>query len=323
MSINYLEIIKKAWVATWQNKYLWWFGFFVSLTSGGSFFNYSNSGLNKQPALSEEKILAFINQHLSVIIIALIALIIICLLLTILSLIGRGALIKSINASDKKEPSNFTIGFSAGKKYFWKILGLGFFPSLFIFAIFTIILVPIAFLFASHSYILGTILSIAGIAIFIPLIILVSFLKKYGQMYIILGELNIRSAIESSYALFRKNMSPSIIMALIFVLIGIIFGIGVLIACVPLVIIFAILGLVFYLIFKKVGIMIIAGIGIVIATILLLVLRSIYESFAQAVWVFFFHEIAKPKITEIAAETVADKIPDPVATPDPITFSEK
>ena len=69
--------------------------------------------------------------------------------------------------------------------------------------------------------------------------------------------------------------------------------------------------------------MIIAGIGIVIATILLLVLRSIYESFAQAVWVFFFHEIAKPKITEIAAETVADKIPDPVATPDPITFSEK
>jgi len=327
MNINYLDIIKKAWTITWQNKYLWWFGLFIALTSVSSYSNYTFPDSSEKSALLQEKILNFVDQYIAIIIVSAITLFVIFIALSLLSIIGRGALIKSIytaaNPPAGGETSNFKIGFAAGKRYFWRLFALGLFLGLFFFAILIILLIPIIFLFASQSYILGTILTVAGVLLFIPLVLLASFLKTYGQLYIVLGELTIWPAIENAYTLFLKNPGASLIMFLISVITGLIVGFAMLIALIPVVIVFALLGFIASLLFQSAGLAIIIGFGILTAIILLLAARSVYETFAQAVWIIFFQEIATPKETETVAETVSEITPVPDATPDPITFSEE
>jgi hypothetical protein len=36
--------------------------------------------------------------------------------------------------------------------------------------------------------------------------------------------------------------------------------------------------------------------------VIFFIIRSFYETFAQAVWVIFFHQIAKPKVEEVVEE---------------------
>lgn len=327
MSINYLDILKKSWSLTWHNKYLWWFGLFTALSGFGGRFNYQFPGPGKQPSIAPEKIWDFVVQHWPVVIFSSAVLLLILLALAVLGIIGRGALIKSINAEINppadQTASNFKTGFAAGKKYFWKLFVLGLSLGFSILAILIVLLIPIIFLFTNHAYALGTILALAGFLFFLPLLILVIFLKTYGQLYIVLGNLAVWPAIENSYALFLKNISPSIIMSLIFLLTSLIFGLAVLAAVIPVIIVFVIFGTIAYLLFKIIGLAIIAGLGIIILLVLMLAAKSIYETFAQAVWIFFFHEIARPKVAETISETAPEIKPVPEATPNPVTFSEE
>ncbi|MFA6973623.1 MAG: hypothetical protein WC238_02670 [Parcubacteria group bacterium] len=323
MSINYLDIIKKAWTITWHNKHLWWFGFFITLAGAGSSFNYRNSGSNEQAKVIGEQVSSFMSQHIGLMIFLMVILLVVFIVITVLSIISRGALIKSAHAITKNEITTFKSGFAHGQKYFWRILGLNLLLVLAAIIILFIILIPIVFLFISHSYILGTILALAGVALIIPLIILLVYLRVFGDLYVVLGDLAIKPALENAYALFLKNLGVSIIMGLLFIPLSIAVGLAALLAIFCLAIVFLIIGGIFYLLFSKIGAIIIAVIAAIFFIILFLAARSIYETFTQTAWVLFFHEIAKPKVEEKVTESAAEKIPNPVATPDPVTFTEK
>ena len=58
--INYLQIIKDAWKITWKNRYLWWFGFFVTLGGGGGMNYFFNSGEEEKLDPAESEVEAFI-----------------------------------------------------------------------------------------------------------------------------------------------------------------------------------------------------------------------------------------------------------------------
>ncbi len=60
IKINYLNIIKTAAAITWKSKYLWWFGFFILLSStSGSFFQYSP----REKVVDKEKLFAFMTAY--------------------------------------------------------------------------------------------------------------------------------------------------------------------------------------------------------------------------------------------------------------------
>ncbi len=322
-NINYLDIIKKAWNITWNNKHLWWFGFFIALAGTGSSLNYRNSWTSDQTKVVSEQISSFMSQHVTLMVVLILVAVLIFITLTVLSVISRGALIKSTHTATKNEPTTFKSGFAQGKKYFWRIIGISFFLALVALIILFVIAIPIIFLFASQSYILGAILTIVGIALFIPLVILATYLRIFGDMYVVLGDLAIQPALENAYALFRKNIGVSIVMGLIFIPIAIAAGLAGLLVVFCLALIFLIVGGIFYLLLGQIGAGIIIAIAIIFFMILFFAARSIYETFAQTVWVLFFHEIAKPKVEEKVTEAVPEIKPVADATPNPVTFSEK
>ena len=304
--IKYLAIIKDAWQIIWNNKYLWWFGFFIALGGGGS-SNFqlpmnNNGKWEEKTKAGKEEILSFINGHFEWIAAGLIILTAIAIALLVLRIISQAAIIKSVSSIKKGGKSNFSIGFKKGRKYFWKLLAIDLILGFFTFGILIVLFLPVVFLFHVKSYIAASLLLILAILIFIPLIILVSFLKKYAYFYLVLAKSGIKSSIENAYQVFRKNTLPSLIMALLLLAIGIIAGIAIIMLILPLALVFILIGLVLYFILAKVGIFITAVLGILIFILIAFLLSSAVTAFRQTAWLLFFQEIAALKSEEVGSE---------------------
>ena len=315
--IKYLQIIKDAWKITWKNRYLWWFGFFVTLGGGGGINYFFNSGEEKKldPA-QNEKILEFFSQNMHWIVTFAIIAFLMLILFSILSIISKGALIASIEKNSKGQLANFKSGWKDGKKNFWKIFIIDFSLGLFIFFTLLILITPVAILFFNKNYIIGGILAFLAILIFIPIAILSSYLKTYSYFYSILGKLTFWQAIENAYNLFVKNIWASILLSLIFIPLGIILML-VILAIVPfLFLIFSILGAIGYFTLGKITAIVIGIIGVAIFFLYAIFVKSIYEVFSQTIWILFFHEIASPKLEKSALETELKT--EPVIKPMPV-----
>ena len=149
--------------------------------------------------------------------------------------------------------------------------------------------------------------------IFIPIAAIAGFMRKYSYYYLVLSNLNIQPALENSYLVFRKNIIPSIVMALIFIPISLVMVLAIVAALIAVGIVFVILGIISYLIFSKIVLYIVIGLGVLIFVAIVIFLRSIFETFSQSAWFFFFHQIASEKSPEEVVEepsVINEKVPE-------------
>jgi hypothetical protein len=313
-NLNYLAIIKKAWDISWSNRYLWWFGLIITLSGAGSSFNYNSKNSQTFSPMAEHW-WNFASAHLAIVIAAATIVFAIFVILFVLEIIARAGLISAIHEISHQKSLGFKAGMKEGITCFWKILGLKIVVGLSLLFTILIIALPIVFLFISHAVWAGIILTLIALAILIPLLILGFFIGNYGTLYIVMGKISIRPAIENAYALFIKNLANSLIMWLIFIPLGIIFVLVIIALLILLAIIFVVIGAILYFILHVAGIIIAATLGILIFAIIALLASSFYQTFVQSVWIIFFQEIASPKIAETAEETVVET--KPVAVPDP------
>lgn len=304
--INYLDIIKKAWNITWNNKYLWWLGLFLALGGGGGTgFNYSFDGKNAQEgggALWESS-KNFIDSHWKLFIVGMVVFLILAIAAVILKSIARGGLIKSVSKIEGKKSASFKAGFSDGKKYFWKIFLTGLLVWFFILGMTVAFASPVVYLLYSKSYLSALFLGIIAVPLILVIGILASFVQKYACVYLVLSDLNIKSSLESAFQLFCKNIWTSIIFSIILMIIGIIVGISALFIFFIVIIPFLVLGLILNFLLAKVGIILAVILGSLALAFLFFLLRSVLETFYQTSWVLFFREIASVKIEEAVKES--------------------
>ncbi len=259
------------------------------------------------------KAMDFAVPHYKIITAVLIALIILAVFFLIIKILAQGGLIKAVYNIDNNQKSSFGKGFREGKKYFWRLLFSGLLINFFLLGTGIILFLPVIFLFYMKSVFLGSVTLLLAIMIFLPLLIISSFLKNYSSMYIVLGDLKILASLENAYALFRKNIFSSIIMALLFIPIGI--AIGVVLFFISLSFLTGLLlaGFVMRLFLNKAGILIIASLGIAVFLLIFLLIGAVYKVFCQSAWILFFKGIAKTeKKEEVIEEILSDrKIPEP------------
>jgi hypothetical protein len=313
-SLNYLEIIKKSFQMTWQNRYLWWLGFFMIFSGAGmSSFNFSQEKDNPQNA---EKVLNLISSNLTWIIPAIIFLTLLIVFLFVLGTFARAGVILSAEKIEKKENFCFKDALKEGKKYFWKFFLLSIALCIVFGIITAIMFVPVATLFAAKSYLIGILLAILASLILIPLFVIFSFIKIFGQIYLVFGNLKLKDSIENAYHLFLKNIKASIVMALIFIPLGAMMLFAFLTAFIIFAIIFGLLGLLLFFAFKMIGVFAAIGLGGLALILFILAVGSFYQSFTQIVWVLFFKEIAAPKAGEVLKE-IAEEESAIQKTPEP------
>ena len=295
--INYLEIIKEAWLVTWKNKYLWWFGLFLTL-GGGLNLNFPGFNGSKEPGKIPDSINIFFSNHWEIISIAIAVVIFLWLIFVVLGIVSKAGLMKTLAKIKKSKDGDFKKGFKEGRKYFWKLVAVNLFLAVSLIALILIFFVPVAMLFYLNAPIFGILATLLAIIIFIPLAVLACFLGKYASFYVVLSDLGIKESLDNSYRLFRKNILSSIVMSLIFIPISLALFLATLILLAFVFLLFLAIGFALYHFLLKTGIMIAVVSGGSVALVFLVIASSIYKVFYQTVWFLFFKEIATIKKEE-------------------------
>lgn len=300
---SYRSILKQAWVIVWNNKYLWFFGLFASLTLAGGSIEYqfinqtfkqgvissSYQGLNTWLALSETfqmvwwGLIDLFKQNIIVIINSLTILLLTLTLITVFvwfAITSQAALIdgvkKVLSAKKKINISSIRAGLTVGNQHFWPVLWLNILIKILISFAFFLISLPLLFLAISDNSVFLIAYTIL-FTIFVPVAVSLSLLVKYAISARVLENKSITSSLEKAYSLFKKNWLISLELALLLFLISLVSSGLILIMLAIIVYPFAWLGLVLSLNWLVVLMLILALLAIII-------FGSILTSFQIASW---------------------------------------
>lgn len=303
--MEYTAIVKEAWRVTWRYKILWLFGLFVgaggSGSSGGS-RSYSNTGSNASSgsnALPSEltnvgqQMTQWAQANLGLLIALGIALVLVGIVFWIVSVAARGGLIHLVNEAEEQRDVRAGSGWSAGFGRWWSIFGVRFLLYLpFVLVIFVLLLVTLLPWLLSVSSTpepgLPAIFGTCGVVVvlFLVLVVLgfvVSLVSEFAERHVMLGGADMFPAIGAGWQDLRTHFKDVLLMWLLTVVIGIVYGIVVVIALL-------ILGggaLVAFLVGGPCG-------GALVALALLGVLllpSAIYGTFVSAMWTIFWREM--------------------------------
>ncbi|MDD5397061.1 MAG: hypothetical protein PHW24_03300 [Candidatus Moranbacteria bacterium] len=290
-TIKYFDILKKALLMTWNNKFLWVFGLLIFL---GSLFSNVNVDTNK---LSNQNYVSF-GSHPGIVGFVSVAMLLLIAALFLLRIVSMAAIIKSVSDINLYKQLKIKNILQESRVFLWRIFLLEIIIGLTLLAVALVLSIPVVYLFALNAKALAWIALVGAIVIILPLLVLAYYLRRYAIIYIVLGNFKIRISLEAAYLMFEKNSKKSLLMGVVSIFLGIAFCATLIAAGLLLLILLSPFGLIAYFVFAKVGLMAISILGAFIGALLMLAMFSWYEVFLQAVWVFFFQEIGFEKQKE-------------------------
>ena len=234
MTLNYGELLRKAWTTIWKHKIFWIFGILASCSArsgnfsmGGSSsyrspwnFNNNNFNFNQNTAMPPAVRNFYLQlQHLAntgqlwqtLIVAGVILLLLVVILRLIMAAVGTIGQIGLINGTWQLEDGAEKIAFrtlvSEGWRHFWKVI------------LFKLILMAVN-LVVGIVLVLAILLTLgcAVCLLFLPLVVF-SFVYWILVEYILVGlvgdSLGIKDAISKGWGLFKNNWVTSTLMGLL------------------------------------------------------------------------------------------------------------
>jgi hypothetical protein len=262
--MNYGDLIKQAFWITLRNRFLWFFGFFISGSIGSFNFNPSmggpgdfDGGPGDTPPAWLSNPTRWITDNVALVIAIIVAVVVLVLVFIIFTLISQGALAESVAALHRGETRRFSSAWRAGVSNFWHVLGqallfiligLVLFIGLALLAL--VLFLPLSVLFGALSTDTGSQLLLSAVLIGLLIVLILFFIVLFVALVVafyIVGQLALRElvvggkrifeSVGAGYGLFRRNLGRSLLIWLIQVAISI--GVGIV-----ALIVFLILGLV-------------------------------------------------------------------------------
>ncbi|MEI8096744.1 MAG: hypothetical protein WCG73_01410 [Candidatus Moraniibacteriota bacterium] len=277
----FFKLILEATVATFTKKLPWIFGSFMTFAALlGSMWNADIANTDSLEALFQ-----VVSQKTPQ---ELFSLFIILFVLFISSTLGKGNLIVSLSfVTHKNNPSNHPTTLHS----LWKNFTLTFLVEciafIFLIAIIGILSVPFLIASGTKPAAMPLLLNFA-ILTFIPIALVVSFIKECTFLYVLLSPIKIRSAIEASRVLFSRFIARSFFFTLLTLILT-----GLFTFCVNLVI----LGIT--VLSEKISLPLTKEF---FSFVISFVFFTWFTLFLQALWIAFFKSIASPKTDPIVEE---------------------
>lgn len=242
MNFNFGEVLSRAWQIIWKHKVLWIFGIFAGCSRGsGSFRGNSggggggNGGFGQLPP-EVMRVLEFIQQNLvAFIVLGCILVLLIWAVTIFLGTIGKVGLIRgTFQAEGGAEKLIFGQLFSESMPYFWRIFGLSLIVAIPILVVFAALIAGVVAFAISASNgndaarvgVFGLLpLLIGCFCLLIPVMFVVGMIIRQAENAIVLEDLPVLPAISRGWDVFRANLGPVILMAIILAILGVIVGI--------------------------------------------------------------------------------------------------
>ena len=312
MNFNFGEVLTRAWQIIWKHKVLWIFGILAGCGRGGSRFNTSSRGGNGGPGQLPPEILRIfetIQQNLTAFLVAGCILLLLIWAVTIfLGTIGRIGLIRGTYSVEAgAETLIFGPLFSESMPYFWRMLGVSLIVAVpFLFVLAALIAGFIAFaISAGNRSDVGAIgvlwmvpVLIGCICLLIPVLFVVGMIIRQAENAIVLENLGVFPSLSRGWEVFRANLGPIILMAIILavlnLVVGFVIAIPVFIIVFPSVIAFAAGEA------KSWTPLVLMTIGLCIYAPVLLVLSGIMNAYLELAWTLTYMRLTeKPQETPL------------------------
>jgi len=296
--MGYMDILKRSWHITWDNKILWLFGLFAigGATGGGSGgsgsgYNFNageiyDSGVSDLPVLVSDPTIWFL------VALATVALILI-LAGVIVGIVSYGGLIHLSSEADEGRAVSARAGWCKGLAGFFRVFGIWFLVGL-------IALVPIAVIITMIVMIIipmfqidpgGMVVGIVGvcglglvlIVVAIVASVLSSMFIELATRHALLRGLGVFDALSAAWTDIRRRYKDVLFILLILWGISIVFSIaaGIMTAVVAVPAVFAF--------FAKQWVM--GGILMMAAVLLSWLVSAPYKAYTSTVWTVFFHRL--------------------------------
>jgi glycerophosphoryl diester phosphodiesterase len=310
--MDYGQIIKRSWEIVKKNKFLWWLGVLAAFAGGFGSPSFNFSGLRGFPSSDSSNNAnlqsgefpkqfsdAFSNVNIPAVIaivaIALVLILIVYFAVLYFSLSAKAGLVTSV---DKIEKEGNAIGFRSamreGRKYFWKLFGLGWLICLGMLVLILPLVALIFLLVFWHPVAavvgLGLLIFVCFLAI-IVLSFLVSIVAMFTQMMIVLENKKVFSAIRDSYELLKRNLKDVIIGYAIMLGVNVLIGIVMILLIGAVVVIGSILAGVFYLIGGVIATIVCVIVLIPVCLGFFMVMGGLITAFTLTYWTLFYRAL--------------------------------
>jgi hypothetical protein len=311
----YRRILKKAWQITWQNKFLWLFGFLAALIGNVSIYETLIKGFLKISEVGQvpqhdvwAAILISLNeiQNYSAanpfVLFLFSTLLLGCFILIglaiWLAINSRGALIDCVFKINKKEKINLKEGWTSGKKFFWQILGFNILSRCLIVALLFLITIPALLILGESGGPLwqNLLLYFVSFVFFTALALIVSLMAIYASSFVVIKNYKFFDAIRESWNLFIKNWLTSLEMALILFLVSLGAGIAFIFFSVLISVPFALFLISFYYLDLQLAFFVTFLLVLLVWLCLLILVGSALVTFQFSSWTLLFVELTKKKI---------------------------
>ena len=309
--MNFGEILSKAWKIIWKHKILWIFGILAGCSqasgsnSGNLSYQFSNKNYGTDPRpfiqefftpfnkLSEGQIIAIV-VGISLVVLLLV------ILATFLGTIGRIGLIRGTQQADQGA-EKLVLGelFSGSFPYFWRIFLLNLLIGLAFIILVLLLMLPVILLGIATAGI-GLLCLLPFLCLFVPFAWFVGLIIQQATIAIVVENCSILQGLRRGWDLFKQNIGPLLLMALILYLGvnligGFIIGLPVIAAVIP-----ALVGMISSAGRVMQGGLLTAAICFIAYLPVLLLLSGIFRSYTDTAWTLTYLRLTrKPAQTEI------------------------
>ena len=244
MNFNFGEVLARAWQIVWKRRALWIFGMLASCSRGGTNFNWNmnggsgggfNDGSPNLPPQAEQFLQYLTQNAVSIAAVVITVICIFSIVVIFLGTIGRIGLIRGTWLSETGGNVAFGSLFSESMPYFWRVFGLSLLVNLpFVFVIGAMVAGMIALVVGasasqqSSPTLLGLLaflpFFLICLCLLIPIGFVISLIVRQAERAIVLENLGVLPALSRGWDIFRNNLGPLIVMALILAVISLVVG---------------------------------------------------------------------------------------------------
>jgi len=214
--MDYMHLVKTSIVRAWRYRFLWFFGFFVTIADGFGGFHWLDERFDKIERFHrfgrfDDLYIDFDPAFLIVLGLAIFSL---WIIFWVMSVISEGSLIHGVSRKEINLETNFSECWSAGLKNFLRLFGI-----ILLITLLTLFIVFGSILFMVPAYILsvplGVLLTLFILpALFVIIIIGVS-VEGWAIRYAVMNNVPWLEAIKRGWLLFKNNIWKTVAIALL------------------------------------------------------------------------------------------------------------
>lgn len=225
ISLDFGNILTRAWNIAWRNRVLWLFGVLAGCGRGGG-GGFDRSSLPITPegqfVLPPELERTFDNIDPTVFIVAALCLgLLIFVIVVVAQTLGIGGLIGGIDRADAAGSVSFGEAWSIATAKFLPLLGLTLIIAVITIIAVLIVIVP-GVILSVATFGLGLLCFLPLICIFVIIAMLFGLVVQFAQIGVVVDNLPVFDSLRRGWEVFRANLANTIILAIIVGVIGIV-----------------------------------------------------------------------------------------------------